>query len=181
MVLLIAHFLNMHVLWGWNFSLIKVYFWGVHLANHYLICFQTNCTVRDQLLSFYVKNVFSRLEVGSDKLYFISAFQVLQANMDACVSIFLRVKLTLSISKVRKGLHLSFSADGEAEGDSESWCDPCHRGPNFLRASPLGPGKFNTIHSLPEWSCGECARWWRSHGDKPLPYWWCYLLLPSHH
>nr|XP_026652645.1 interleukin-26 [Zonotrichia albicollis] len=45
----------------------------------------TNCTVRDQLLSFYVKNVFSRLEVGSDKLYFISAFQALQANMDACL------------------------------------------------------------------------------------------------
>uniref|UniRef100_A0A8C5IZU3 IL26 protein n=1 Tax=Junco hyemalis TaxID=40217 RepID=A0A8C5IZU3_JUNHY len=80
-------------------------FGGVHLTNHYLICFQTNCTVRDQLLSFYVKNVFSRLEVGSDKLYFISAFQALQANMDACVSIFLRVKLTLSISKVREGLH----------------------------------------------------------------------------
>ncbi|NWI82552.1 IL26 protein, partial [Dryoscopus gambensis] len=59
--------------------------------------FMTNCSVRDQLLSFYVKNVFSRLEVGSDKLYFISAFQVLQANMDACVSIFLRAKLTLSI------------------------------------------------------------------------------------
>uniref|UniRef100_A0A8C9MH95 Interleukin-26 n=1 Tax=Serinus canaria TaxID=9135 RepID=A0A8C9MH95_SERCA len=74
-------------------------FWCVHLANHYLICFQTNCSVRDQLLSFYVENVFSRLEVGSDKLYFISAFQVLQANMDACVSIFLRANLTLSISK----------------------------------------------------------------------------------
>ncbi|NXB45762.1 IL26 protein, partial [Leucopsar rothschildi] len=63
--------------------------------------FMTNCSVRDQLLSFYVKNVFSRLEVGSDKLYFITAFQVLQANMDACVSIFLRAKLTLSIWKVR--------------------------------------------------------------------------------
>ncbi|NXR81089.1 IL26 protein, partial [Pycnonotus jocosus] len=59
--------------------------------------FMTNCSVRDQLLSFYVKNIFSRLEVGSDKLYFISAFQVLQANMDACVSIFLTPKLTLSI------------------------------------------------------------------------------------
>ncbi|KAF1416290.1 Interleukin-26, partial [Spheniscus mendiculus] len=47
--------------------------------------FMTNCSVRDQLLSFYVKNVFSHLGVGSDKLYFISAFQVLQANMDACV------------------------------------------------------------------------------------------------
>ncbi|XP_027520873.1 interleukin-26 [Corapipo altera] len=46
--------------------------------------FMTNCSVRDQLLSFYVKNVFSRLEVGRDKLYIISAFQVLQVNMDAC-------------------------------------------------------------------------------------------------
>uniref|UniRef100_A0A8C0UMW6 Interleukin-26 n=1 Tax=Cyanistes caeruleus TaxID=156563 RepID=A0A8C0UMW6_CYACU len=64
---------------------------SVHLPNHYLICFQTNCSVRDQLLSFYVKNVFCRLEVGSDKLYFITAFQVLQANMDACVSISLRL------------------------------------------------------------------------------------------
>ncbi|KFQ80566.1 Interleukin-26 [Phoenicopterus ruber ruber] len=59
--------------------------------------FMTNCSVRDQLLSFYMKNVFSHLGVGSDKLYVISAFQVLQANMNACVSIFLRAKLTLSI------------------------------------------------------------------------------------
>ncbi|KFZ52692.1 Interleukin-26, partial [Podiceps cristatus] len=56
--------------------------------------FMTNCSVRDQLLSFYVKNVFSHLGVGSDKLYVISAFQVLQANMNACVSIFLKAKLT---------------------------------------------------------------------------------------
>lgn len=96
MVLLIVHFLNMHVIMRLKFWA-KVHLQGVHLANHYLICFQTNCSIRDQLLSFYVKNVFSRLEVGSDKLYFISAFQVLQANMDACVSIFLRAKLTLSI------------------------------------------------------------------------------------
>ncbi|NXF70329.1 IL26 protein, partial [Ciccaba nigrolineata] len=59
--------------------------------------FMTNCNVRDQLLSFYMKNVFSHLGVGSDKLYVISAFQVLKANMNVCVSIFLRAKLTLSI------------------------------------------------------------------------------------
>uniref|UniRef100_A0A8C3PSJ0 Interleukin family protein n=1 Tax=Calidris pygmaea TaxID=425635 RepID=A0A8C3PSJ0_9CHAR len=64
-----------------------------HLATLYLLCFQTNCSVRDQLLSFYVKNVFSHLGVGSDKLYIISAFQVLQENMNTCVSIFLGAKL----------------------------------------------------------------------------------------
>ncbi|KFO88742.1 Interleukin-26, partial [Buceros rhinoceros silvestris] len=47
--------------------------------------FMTNCNVRDQLLSFYMKNVFSHLGIGSDKLYIISAFQVLQANMNSCV------------------------------------------------------------------------------------------------
>uniref|UniRef100_A0A8B9D170 Interleukin-26 n=1 Tax=Anser brachyrhynchus TaxID=132585 RepID=A0A8B9D170_9AVES len=57
----------------------------------YLLCFQTNCSVRDQVLSFYVKNVFSHLEVESEKLYVISAFQVLQENMNACVSIFVRL------------------------------------------------------------------------------------------
>uniref|UniRef100_A0A8C3QP02 Uncharacterized protein n=1 Tax=Cyanoderma ruficeps TaxID=181631 RepID=A0A8C3QP02_9PASS len=82
MVSLTAHFLNRHVFMRLKFQS-KVDLGGVHWANHYLICFQTNCSVRDQLLSFYVENVFSRLEVGSDKLYFISAFQVLQANMDA--------------------------------------------------------------------------------------------------
>ncbi|NXN09117.1 IL26 protein, partial [Indicator maculatus] len=48
------------------------------------ILFMTNCSVRDQLLSFYVKNVFSHLGARSEKLYVISAFQVLQANMSAC-------------------------------------------------------------------------------------------------
>ncbi|KFV11053.1 Interleukin-26, partial [Tauraco erythrolophus] len=59
--------------------------------------FMTNCGVRDQLLSFYVKNVFSHLGAGSDKLYVVNAFQVLQANMNACVSIFLRAKLTVQL------------------------------------------------------------------------------------
>ncbi|KAK2544089.1 Il26 [Columba livia] len=50
----------------------------------YLFCFQTNCSVRHQLLSFYVKNVFSHLGAARDRLYITSAFQVLQANMNAC-------------------------------------------------------------------------------------------------
>lgn len=67
------------------------------------------------------------------------------------------------------------------EGDSESWYAPHHRGPNFPRASPLGLGKFNTAHFLPEWACGERARWWRYRGDKPLPRWWGCLVMPSQH
>uniref|UniRef100_A0A8C4K3F9 IL26 protein n=1 Tax=Dromaius novaehollandiae TaxID=8790 RepID=A0A8C4K3F9_DRONO len=47
--------------------------------------------VRDQLLSFYVKNVFTHLGVGSERLYVISAFQALQENLSACVSIFPRL------------------------------------------------------------------------------------------
>ncbi|NXU65591.1 IL26 protein, partial [Horornis vulcanius] len=64
--------------------------------------FMTDCSVRDQLLSFYVKNVFSRLEVGSDKLYFISAFQVLQANMDACLPCTPSTRLTSAVKKLRR-------------------------------------------------------------------------------
>lgn len=76
----------------------------------YLLCFQTNCSVRDQVLSFYVKNVFSHLEVESEKLYLISAFQVLQENMNACVSISVRAKLPLSIWEAKKGLDHTFLA-----------------------------------------------------------------------
>lgn len=79
----------------------------------YLFCFQTNCSVRHQLLSFYVKNVFSHLGAARDRLYITSAFQVLQANMNACVSIFLRAKLTLSSWHFRTSLLHSFSADRE--------------------------------------------------------------------
>ncbi|NXG07494.1 IL26 protein, partial [Sakesphorus luctuosus] len=64
--------------------------------------FMTNCSVRDQLLSFYVNNVFSHLEVGSDKLYVISAFQVLQANMDACLPCTPSTRLTSAVKKLRK-------------------------------------------------------------------------------
>ncbi|XP_071406069.1 interleukin-26 [Pithys albifrons albifrons] len=64
--------------------------------------FMTNCSVRDQLLSFYVNNVFSHLEVGSDKLYVISAFQVLQANMDACLPCTPSTRLTSAVKKLRR-------------------------------------------------------------------------------
>ncbi|KFR06602.1 Interleukin-26, partial [Opisthocomus hoazin] len=64
--------------------------------------FMTNCSVRDQLLSFYVKNVFSHPGVGSDKLYIISAFQVLQANMNACLPCAPSTRLTSAVKKLKK-------------------------------------------------------------------------------
>ncbi|KFW83138.1 Interleukin-26, partial [Manacus vitellinus] len=64
--------------------------------------FMTNCSVRDQLLSFYVKNVFSRLEAGRDKLNIISAFQVLQVNMDACLPCAPSTRLTSAVKKLRR-------------------------------------------------------------------------------
>ncbi|NXH17507.1 IL26 protein, partial [Bucco capensis] len=64
--------------------------------------FMTNCTVRDQLLSFYVKNVFSHLGVGSDKLYIISAFRVLQANMKACLPCAPSTRLTSPVKKLKE-------------------------------------------------------------------------------
>ncbi|NXM73606.1 IL26 protein, partial [Serilophus lunatus] len=64
--------------------------------------FMRNCSVRDQLLSFYVKNVFSHLEVGSDKVYLISAFQVLQANMDACLPCAPTTRLTSAVKKLKR-------------------------------------------------------------------------------
>ncbi|XP_055568496.1 interleukin-26 [Falco cherrug] len=64
--------------------------------------FMTNCSVRDQLLSFYMKNVFSHLGVGSDKLYVINAFQVLQANMNACLPCAPSTRLTSAIKKLKK-------------------------------------------------------------------------------
>ncbi|KFQ95547.1 Interleukin-26, partial [Nipponia nippon] len=66
------------------------------------VLFMTNCSVRDQLLSFYVKNVFSHLGVGNDKLYIISAFQVLQANMNACLPCAPSTRLTSAVKKLRK-------------------------------------------------------------------------------
>ncbi|NWU56714.1 IL26 protein, partial [Dromas ardeola] len=64
--------------------------------------FMTNCSVRDQLLSFYVKNVFSHLGVGSDNLYIISAFHVLQANLNACLPCAPSTRLTSAVKKLKK-------------------------------------------------------------------------------
>ncbi|NXP08704.1 IL26 protein, partial [Thinocorus orbignyianus] len=66
------------------------------------ILFMTNCSVRDQLLSFYMKNVFSHLGVGSDKLYIISAFQVLQENLNACLPCAPSTRLTSAVKKLKK-------------------------------------------------------------------------------
>ncbi|NWX40364.1 IL26 protein, partial [Steatornis caripensis] len=64
--------------------------------------FMTNCSVRDQLLSFYMKNVFSHLGVGSEKLYIINAFQVLQANMNTCLPCAPSTRLTSAVKKLKK-------------------------------------------------------------------------------
>ncbi|NXX44617.1 IL26 protein, partial [Tricholaema leucomelas] len=66
------------------------------------LCFQTNCSVRDQLLSFYVKNVFSHLGGRSDKLYVISAIQVLQANMNACHPCAPSTRLSAAVKRLKK-------------------------------------------------------------------------------
>ncbi|XP_074019233.1 interleukin-26 [Numenius arquata] len=66
------------------------------------ILFMTNCSVRDQLLSFYMKNVFGHLGVGSDKLYIISAFQVLQENMNTCLPCAPSTRLTSAVKKLKK-------------------------------------------------------------------------------
>ncbi|NXF90528.1 IL26 protein, partial [Eubucco bourcierii] len=64
--------------------------------------FMTNCSVRDQLLSFYVKNVFSHLGKRSDKLYVISAFQVLQTNMSACHPCAPPTRLSAAVKNLKK-------------------------------------------------------------------------------
>uniref|UniRef100_A0A8C0EL93 Interleukin family protein n=1 Tax=Bubo bubo TaxID=30461 RepID=A0A8C0EL93_BUBBB len=84
---------------------------GFHLASLYLLCFQTNCNVRDQLLSFYMKNVFSHLGVGSDKLYVISAFQVLKlpcapsTRLTSAVKKLKRTFLKLGEKGIYKAIH----------------------------------------------------------------------------
>ncbi|NXY86666.1 IL26 protein, partial [Alcedo cyanopectus] len=66
------------------------------------LLFMTNCSVRDQILSFYVKNVFSHLGVGSDKSYVISAFQMLQENMNICLPCAPSTRLTSAVKKLKK-------------------------------------------------------------------------------
>ncbi|XP_072187752.1 interleukin-26 [Excalfactoria chinensis] len=64
--------------------------------------FMTNCSVRDQLLSFYMKNVFSHLGMESEKLYVISAFRVLQENMNACLPCAPSTRLTSAVKSIKK-------------------------------------------------------------------------------
>ncbi|NXY42515.1 IL26 protein, partial [Ceuthmochares aereus] len=66
------------------------------------VLFMTNCNVRDQLLSFYVQHVFSHLGVESDKLQVISAFEMLQANMNACLPCAPSTRLTSAVKKIKK-------------------------------------------------------------------------------
>ncbi|NWH82486.1 IL26 protein, partial [Piaya cayana] len=66
------------------------------------ILFMTNCNVRDQLLSFYVQHVFSRLGIESDKLHLISAFEMLQANMNTCLPCAPSTSLTSAVKKIKK-------------------------------------------------------------------------------
>ncbi|KFV79602.1 Interleukin-26, partial [Struthio camelus australis] len=67
--------------------------------------FMTNCSVRDQLLSFYVQNVFTHLGVGGEKLYFISAFQALQENLNACLPCAPSTRLTSAVKKIKRTFH----------------------------------------------------------------------------
>ncbi|NWV00041.1 IL26 protein, partial [Upupa epops] len=64
--------------------------------------FMTNCSVRHQLLSFYMKNVFSHLGVGNDRFYIISGFQALQENMNACLPCTPATRLTSAVKKIKK-------------------------------------------------------------------------------
>lgn len=107
----------------------------------------------------------------SEKLYVISAFRVLQENMNACVSILLRAKLPLSSWKARKGLDHAFLTAKEC--DSGSWCALCCRGLSFPRASLWSWGSFTPLVSFQSVSAGL----WRCHGYSYLhiistpPHW----------
>ncbi|XP_062423637.1 interleukin-26 [Rhea pennata] len=67
--------------------------------------FMTNCSVRDQLLSFYVKNVFTHLGVGSEKLCIISAFQALQENLSNCLPCAPSTRLTSAVKNIKRTFH----------------------------------------------------------------------------
>ncbi|XP_025930799.1 interleukin-26 [Apteryx mantelli] len=67
--------------------------------------FMTNCSVRDQLLSFYAKNVFTHLGVGSEQLYVISAFHALQENLSTCLPCAPSTRLTSAVKKIKRTFH----------------------------------------------------------------------------
>ncbi|NWX84704.1 IL26 protein, partial [Nothoprocta ornata] len=64
--------------------------------------FMRNCSVRDQLLSFYMRNVFIHLGAGREKLYITSAFQVLQENLSACLPCAPSTRLTSAVKKIKR-------------------------------------------------------------------------------
>ncbi|CAM2098286.1 unnamed protein product [Caretta caretta] len=64
--------------------------------------FMKNCSVRDQLLSFYVKNVFGGLDFGSEKVYLASAFQALQENLNNCLPCAPSTRITTAVKKIKK-------------------------------------------------------------------------------
>ncbi|XP_006121665.2 interleukin-26 [Pelodiscus sinensis] len=64
--------------------------------------FMKNCSVRDQLLSFYVKNVFGGLRSGSDRVYMVSAFQTLQENLSNCLPCAPSSRVTMAVKKIKQ-------------------------------------------------------------------------------
>ncbi|NXD07671.1 IL26 protein, partial [Nothocercus nigrocapillus] len=67
--------------------------------------FMRNCNVRDQLLSFYMKNVFTHLGAGREKLYITSAFQALQENLSSCLPCAPSTRLTSAVKKIKRTFH----------------------------------------------------------------------------
>ncbi|NXA45094.1 IL26 protein, partial [Nothocercus julius] len=67
--------------------------------------FMRNCSVRDQLLSFYMKNVFTHLGAGREKLYITSAFQALQENLSTCLPCAPSTRLTSAVKKIKRTFH----------------------------------------------------------------------------
>ncbi|XP_074860317.1 interleukin-26 [Carettochelys insculpta] len=63
--------------------------------------FMKNCSVRDQLLSFYMKNIFGSLGNGSDRVYMLSAFQTLQENLSNCLPCAPSAKVTMAVKKIK--------------------------------------------------------------------------------
>ncbi|NXA33675.1 IL26 protein, partial [Eudromia elegans] len=64
--------------------------------------FMRNCSVRDQLLSFYVRNVFTHLGAGREKLHITSAFQALRENLSACLPCAPSTRLTSAVKQIKR-------------------------------------------------------------------------------
>ncbi|XP_019346878.2 interleukin-26 [Alligator mississippiensis] len=63
--------------------------------------FMKNCNVRNQLLSFYIQNVFGGLSIGSDKLY-VALLQTLQDNLNNCLPCAPSTKVTPAVQKIKR-------------------------------------------------------------------------------